>query len=230
MCYTKIVYLVVKNFLHCIYRFIRTQLTFATLQLKYKNCIIASTSKINNSILCEHVVLFDNVILDNCFIGSHSYIQKNSSVFNSTIGKFCSIASNVTIAPGFHSIFGVSTHPAFYLKNTPLSVTFADKDYYESKKNVIIGNDVWIGINAIILDGVSIGTGSIIAAGAVVVKDVAPYSIVGGVPAKHIKYRFDEEIIDIIQKSEWWNFSDEWFKQNAEVMMDIRKFIKAIKK
>ena len=92
---------------------------------------------------------------------------------------------------------------------------------------VNIGNDVWIGEKAIILDGVTIGNGAVIAAGAVVTKDVQPYSIVGGVPAKHIKFRFDEETRCIIEQSCWWDNTEEWFIRNADTMLDPRSFLKS---
>jgi acetyltransferase-like isoleucine patch superfamily enzyme len=124
---------------------------------------------------------------------------------------------------------GVTTHPAFFLRNTPLVKTFAENDLHEASKKSFIGHDVWIGEGVIVIDGIKIGTGAIVAAGAVVVKDVEPYSVVGGVPAKHIKYRFDSETITILQNSEWWNFSEEWFENNAELMIKREQFINYLK-
>jgi acetyltransferase-like isoleucine patch superfamily enzyme len=148
---------------------------------------------------------------------------------NTDLGRFCSIASNVSIGPGVHKTDSVSTHPAFYLNNTPLVKTFVSSDLFESSKKTIIGDDVWIGEGVVVLDGIKIGTGSIIAAGAVVTKDIEPYTIVGGVPAKFIKHRFDLETIDVLLKSEWWNYPEEWFEKNFELMNDNSSFLQFLK-
>jgi acetyltransferase-like isoleucine patch superfamily enzyme len=87
-----------------------------------------------------------------------------------------------------------------------------------------IGNDVWIGARAVLRTGVRIGDGAIIAAGAVVVKDVEPFSIVGGVPAKHIRYRFSAEEMERVRKSEWWNRDFAWLREHKDAMTDISRF------
>ena len=92
-----------------------------------------------------------------------------------------------------------------------------------SKGPVVIGNNVWIGDKATILPGVSIGDGAVIAANAVVTKDVPPYAIVGGVPAKVIGYRYDEDTIDFLLKVKWWNKDKKWFKEHWELLCDIDK-------
>lgn len=174
-------------------------------------------------------VIFNQTNIVNCSIGSHTYVQKNSTIINANIGKYCSIAPNVNVGPGIHVINGVSTHPAFFLKNIPLVKTYSTNDTFESSKLVEIGNDVWIGQNAIILDGIKIGNGAIIAAGAIVSRNVEPYSIVGGVPAKHIKYRFDDLTISLLEKSEWWNYPEEWFENNGNMMRNSTEFITYLK-
>ena len=174
-------------------------------------------------------ILFNDTQLILVNLGKHTYVQKRTIIVNAEIGKFCSIASNVSIGPGIHKIDGVSTHPAFFLKNTPLMKTFVDKDLFESSKKSIIGHDVWIGEKVVILDGIKIGTGAIVAAGAIVTKDVEPYAVVGGVPAQHIKYRFDSETIELLLKSEWWNYPEEWFEINSELMLNTAKFIEYLR-
>ncbi|MFV5694913.1 CatB-related O-acetyltransferase [Flavobacterium sp. LB3P122] len=181
-------------------------------------------SKIANTMFGNYNVVFNDVLMDSCTIGNHTYIQKRTTLFNADIGKFCSIASGVSIGPGVHKMDGVSTHPVFYLKNTPLAKIYCDKDSFMPSKRTTIGHDVWIGEKAVILDGVTIGTGAIIAAGSVVTKDVAPYAVVGGVPAKKIKFRFEEREIDLLLKSEWWDYAEDWFDKNAYLMLDIEKF------
>lgn len=173
-------------------------------------------------------IMFNNVYIFASNIGKHTYVQKNTTIINTDVGKFCSIASNVSIGPGIHKLDAVSTHPSFYLKNTPLIKSFSDKDYFESSKKTIIGHDVWIGEGVIIIDGITIGTGAVIAAGSVVTKEVPPYAIVGGVPAKVIKYRFNQTEISLLLNSKWWNLSEEWFEKNYKNLDSINTFSKTI--
>lgn len=196
---------------------------------KNPTCKFYKRVVIIDSILEGINILFDHTQVISSTLGMHTYVQKRSSIVNAEIGKFCSIASNVSIGPGIHKIDGVSTHPSFYLINTPLIKSYVNKDMFESSKRTFIGHDVWIGEGVVIIDGVKIGTGAIIAAGAVVTKDVNPYSIVGGVPAKHIKYRFELDIVDLLLKSEWWNYSDDWFLNNTDLMYNTSHFINYLK-
>jgi len=94
-------------------------------------------------------------------------------------------------------------------------VTFCTDSIFEELKRTQIGNDVWIGARAIVLDGISIGDGAVIAAGAVVTKDVPPYAIVGGVPAKLIRYRFEDDVIQELLKWKWWDLSLDDLQKNA---------------
>jgi len=165
-----------------------------------------------------------NVSLSNTTIGDFSYVNANTIIANTSIGKFCSIGNNVQIGLGGHPSGFVSTHPSFYSNSKGLK-SFADKLYFQEYKNVTIENDVWIGNNAILMGGVKIGNGAIVAAGSVVTKDVLPYSIVGGVPAKLIKYRFPEEVITRLIDYQWWNKSPEWIQTNYKRFHNIDSFI-----
>ena len=173
------------------------------------------------------------VSLGNCY-GGCNRIGRNSSFFGSIghasyigsdcrisgdIGKFSCIASNVVTAVGRHPTSNfVSIHPAFYspdLKRCGLS--FCDTPCFEeSKGRITIGNDVWIGTGAILLDGVKIGDGAIVAAGAVVSRNVEPYSIVAGVPARELRKRFSQEEILQLQELQWWNKPEEWLRANGK--------------
>ena len=183
-------------------------------------CTIKNTKFGNNNFLGE------NVSIVNSYIDDFSYINSNSNITNATIGKFCSIGPNVQIVIGTHPTSFVSTHPAFYANSKSLK-TFSDKVYIEEYKNVKIGNDVWIAEGVLIPGGVTIGNGAVITARAVVTKDIEPYSIVGGVPAKHIKYRFDKEIINQINQSEWWNWDEKIFIESYKNFHDPVSFIQS---
>jgi len=196
---------------------------------KFPNSKISLSSKLYDVDLSGYNVLFEKVILITTCVGEHTYIQRGSSVINAKIGKFCSIAPNVSIGPGIHKIESVSTHPSFFLKDTPLVKVFSKSNQFNSSIKTVIGNDVWIGYGAIILDGVKIEDGAVIAAGSVVTKDVSPYSVVAGVPAKHIKFRFNQDVINILQESEWWNFSLDWLENNYDSMSEINIFLELIK-
>lgn len=166
----------------------------------------------------------------NCALGYGSYVHKNSVLTNVKIGRFSAIGENVNIRLFQHPTHMVSISPCFYRKQHTLR-TFVDQDYYEDLKNddngysVTIGNDVWIGQGVSIKSGVIIGDGAVIGAGAVVTKNVEPYAIVGGVPAKLIRYRFSTEQIDALLKIQWWNKDVKWFEENGNLFVDIDKFI-----
>jgi len=193
----------------------------------HHDCKFYKGAVVLNSTLEHFNILFENAQLINSSLGSHTYIQKRSTVVNASVGKFCSVASDVSIGPGNHKLDDVSTHPVFYLQNTPLVKKYcADDRFAESSKRTTIGHDVWIGEKAIVLDGVSIGTGAVIASGAVVSKDVAPYTIVGGVPAKPIRMRFTDEEIEFLLKSEWWNRDESWLQEHHKSFNNIEDFKK----
>jgi acetyltransferase-like isoleucine patch superfamily enzyme len=169
-----------------------------------------------NSKFGKNVYIGDNCSILNSFIDSHSYCNNNTIINNAEIGKFSSIGSEVVIGVGTHPTDFVTTHPAFYANNKAFN-TFSDKMYFDEIGKIEIGNDVWIGSKCTILNNINIGDGAIIAYGAVVTKDVLPYSIVGGVPAKHLKFRFEQSVIQELQKIKWWDLDDKFFKQNYKL-------------
>ncbi|BBK29087.1 CatB-related O-acetyltransferase [Staphylococcus arlettae] len=150
----------------------------------------------------------------NSTIGKYSYIGFGSDFNNVKIGNYCSISSDVKMGLGKHPVDFFSSSPVFYSNNNPFGSKEVYLNFDESPKKTVVGHDVWIGANAIVLDGVQIGTGAIIATGAVVTKDVAPYEIVGGIPAKAIKKRFDNATIQQLLESKWWLMEPKELKAN----------------
>lgn len=163
-------------------------------------------------------------------MGYGSYLCDNCSIIGN-IGRFCSIAPDVKNSLGVHPIYApyVSTSPMFFSLRKQSGETFARQQLYDEIKSPIeVGHDCWIGQGVFIVGGVKIGTGAVVLAGAVVTKDVPPYSIVGGVPAKVVKYRYEEETIDFLLKSEWWNKPIEWLEANYELFSNIDEFKRVI--
>jgi len=167
----------------------------------------------------------------NGFLDSFSYIGKNSEI-HGYIGRFTSIGNNVKIVSAVHPIEFISSSPCFYSTAKQCLVSFVTENLFNEKNVVdgtnytcIIGNDVWIGDNVLIKGGVQIGDGSIIAMGAVVTKDVPPYAIVGGVPAKIIRYRHPKNIIDSLLQTKWWNNDISWFRKYAHLFINTQAFL-----
>jgi acetyltransferase-like isoleucine patch superfamily enzyme len=174
---------------------------------RFKNAIVDKGCSIDpKSIIHQNVRLQNNCIVNNSQINSYTYLGKNCLVQNTSIGKFCSIANDVLIGLGNHPLDLLSTSPLFYKTINALEINLIKEDKGTIEYLPIeIGNDVWIGTRSIILDGVTIGHGAVIAANSVVTKDVSPYAIVGGVPAKIIKYRFEANEIKELIESKWWD-------------------------
>jgi len=170
-----------------------------------------------------------NIDFSNCKIGRYSYFNGNNTIQNCKIGRYCSIADGVRIGLKPHPVENIiSTHPFFYKKATSdkfFKHSYADKKYFDVEFITEIGNDVWIGTNVLIKSGVKIGDGSVIGAGAVVTKNIEPYAIVAGVPAKLIRYRFTKAQIKFLLNFKWWDKPEDWLKVNWEDLLDIRGLV-----
>lgn len=157
-------------------------------------------------------------------LGDYSYISgPGSYVEDAIIGKYCSIARQVVIGVSGHNYEWVTTSPII---TTPSYSVISEEIKEPQRSRPIIGNDVWIGMNSIIMRGVTIGDGAVIAAGSVVTKDVAPYAIVGGNPAKLIKYRFSEDQITKLLEIKWWDWSIDKIRDHTALFYNIEAFVK----
>lgn len=174
--------------------------------------------------------LYDGASLGYVTMGDFSYASTNSRITNAKIGKFVCIGPEVICGLGKHpSRNFVSVHPVFFSPNRQAQITFATQSHFEEIVPIQIGNDVWIGARALVLDGVNIGDGAIVGAGAVVTRDVPPYAIVGGVPAKILRYRFEPDEIDFLLASKWWDRDIDWLRENASRFLAIEKFVEEVK-
>ena len=202
---------------------------------KKYNLEIGNNSKLVNCKFGGYNLICHDSQLGGCELGLLSYVGAHVHLSHVKVGKYSSIGPGVQTVVGNHPTKTyVAMHPAFYTdrKFAGMQIsqkqTFEEYSYVDEQKKwlVVIGNDVWIGANAKILNGCRIGDGAVVAAGAVVTKDVPPYTIVGGVPAKPIRTRFTEEQIEFLLRFKWWERDVEWIREHAEEFADIDQFMK----
>jgi acetyltransferase-like isoleucine patch superfamily enzyme len=171
-------------------------------------------------------------------IGKYSYVASNLKVISRdkttkvTIGKFCSIGGGVTLMTfGCHNTDWVTTYPFGHVHKGVFHM-FDGTGHPKKELPIVIGNDVWIGGNVTIIGGVTVGDGAVIAANSHVVKDVAPYAIVGGNPAKFIRSRFEHPIPVKLQMIKWWNWSEKVINEMTPYLCspDMSRFFEEVKK
>lgn len=177
--------------------------------------------------LGKHTKVVAPFFLHSVLLDDYSYIAKNSNVSNCVIGKFCSIGPNFCCGLGVHPTNGISTAPMFYSPAKQNGMTLCKESKVEESKKTIIGNDVFIGANVTMLDGVKIADGAVIGAGAVVVNDIPAYAIAVGVPAKVVKYRFDESTIKAFIEKQWWDGPEEELQNVERNYWDVETFLQS---
>jgi len=174
----------------------------------------------------------DNVIYAKCALGKtrlgrYSYIGEEANAGGLDIGRFTSIAPYLVVGLGSHPTNFVSTSPVFYSTREQCGTTFVDRNYFAEHTETYVGHDVWIGARVCLRDGIKIGNGAIVGAGAVVTKDVPDYAIVGGVPAELIRFRFAADVVTELLAIEWWNWTEEKLRQAQPLFAqgDISAFV-----
>ena len=189
--------------------------------------------RMNDNTICylKNIIKNPNIIIGdftfyNDFVDDPKDFEKRNILYHYPInhdrliiGKFCSIAC------GAKFLFNSSNHTLSSLSTYPFPIFAAEWDEnmrvteaWDNKGDIVIGNDVWIGYEAVIMAGVHIGDGAIIGTRAVVTKDVPPYTIVGGVPARKIRNRFDDSVIEVLQKIKWWDWDIEKISKNLKAI------------
>ncbi|MED0935332.1 CatB-related O-acetyltransferase [Bacillus mobilis] len=198
-----------------------------------RNIIIKDDVYINSNTYLEgNNRIYNGSQINNSSIGYGTYLAHDCKIPNSQIGRYCSIGDGSRIVFGQHPTNKfVSIHPAFYSTKGQGGFTYSSADIFQEhkyandeKKSVIIGNDVWIGQDVLIMEGVKIADGSIIGTGAIVTKDTEPFSINVGIPAKKIKYRFNEEERNFLLKFKWWDQKEDWIIKNKSYFEDVGLF------
>jgi len=163
------------------------------------------------------------VKMERCRIGRCSYMGTMSAAYDTIIGNFCSIARECYIGGATHPLDRVSTSVCFYLESNYTGICYDSNDF-DWHTHTTIGNDVWLGTRVTVLGGVTIADGAVIGAGSVVTKDVGPYEIWAGNPARFIRKRFDESTIQSLLKMKWWYWDDSVLKEKGYLFTNVESF------
>lgn len=180
---------------------------------------------VKNSKIDKKAKLFGSVSVVNSEIGRYTYIKSGSSLVNTKVGSFCSIASGCSVGGASHPTNWMSTSPVFHSGRNVFLKNFSSHPF-NPYKQTIIGNDVWIGLRVIVKAGVKIGDGAVIGMGSIVTKDIPPYEIWAGNPAKKIKDRFDDDTKEKLLRLKWWELDEKALKDLAKNANDVSKLLK----
>ena len=190
---------------------------------------IHPTAELKGCRLGAYASIAERVILREVTVGDFSYFERHAEAIYTMIGKFCSIAANTRINALEHPLERATTHKLSYRPNEYFRYLGVDREFLALRrgKPVTVGNDVWIGHGAVVLPGVSIGDGAVVGANAVVTRDVPPYRIVAGAPARVLRPRFDEEIAARLASLAWWDWPPERLFEAVPDMqaLDIAAFL-----
>ena len=181
---------------------------------------IAFSSRVEYSNVSPKAKVWEHCKLFHSSLGDYSYIGGYSRIIHADIGKFCSIAGETRIGMGTHTLDKISTSSIFTEAKNGTKHSWVKESAVNPFKRVVVGNDVWIGVRTMVMGGVKIGDGAVIGAGSIVTKDVPPYAVVAGVPAKVIRFRFPQDQIDVLLAHPWWVLTEEKLRKRIELFQD----------
>lgn len=181
------------------------------------DCRIELGARIAGSHLEVGVAVHEATNLCDVKIGKYTYIARETAINKVAIGRFCSIGPRCLMGTGEHPVNRVSTSPVFYSNLDQAGGSFANhfdsNSSFAERRLITLGHDVWIGAHVFLRDGIKIGNGAIVGAGAVVIRDVPAYEVVGGVPARKIRVRFPSEVVEQIESIAWWDWPDDTLRK-----------------
>lgn len=188
--------------------------------------LIHPTSRVKDCAFGAYVEIGDHCVLEETRLGDYTYCFGGNDVIYAVLGKFNSIATGVRINPVQHPAKrrAAAHHFTYRCSHYGLGEDDGSLIQWRRENRVVTGNDVWLGHNAVIMGGVTLGDGAVVGAGAVVTHDVRPYEIVGGVPARHIGWRYGEALIAALGRIRWWDWSHETLRARLRDFDDVEAF------
>lgn len=188
---------------------------------------IHPSSRIFDSHIGSWTDIGPNCVIAESTVDDYSYMAGDATMIYAEVGKFCSIASHVRINPGNHPMDRVTQHHMTYRRRQYGFGPTDDQEFFEWRRShkCVVGHDVWMGHGALLMPGVYVGIGAVIGAGAVVTRDVNPYEIVVGVPAKPLRKRFDDDVIDKLLRIAWWDWDRSQLEAHFDELLDVRAFV-----
>jgi phosphonate metabolism protein (transferase hexapeptide repeat family) len=189
--------------------------------------LIDPSSRVRNSVIGEWTWIGPNASIDETTFGDYSYVAGDAQIIYAVVGKWCSLASHVRLNPGNHPTWRVMQHHATYRRAQYGFSATDDEEFFQWRRDhaVTIGHDVWIGHGAVVMPGVTIGNGAVIGSSAVVTRDVNPYTVAVGVPARPIRERFPRAIADRIQAIAWWDWPRDVMESRIADFNDLDRFL-----